>query len=116
MFGRFTRATGVVVGVLAAGGCDAPECVELCEEEQACPDTSQPDPAGCEADCDRVRSVNEASGCSDAYEDMLSCIDDAGVCEVDDQICQAAQRAWFDCTSDYCEQNPSAPQCQSPRG
>jgi len=112
--GRFPWWAGTA-SILCFGGCDAPTCRELCEEEQSCADTADPDPKGCGSDCERIDGLNEASGCSGAYEELLDCVQDAGVCEVDEATCRAVQSTWFDCTSDYCDRNRSAEPCQSAR-
>lgn len=94
--------------VVAAVGCESPECEELCREARSCP-SSASDPAECPTACADVAALNGVTECSDSYDDLLVCLESDGVCSA--TVCSDEQSAWFECTSLGCRRHPEAEAC-----
>jgi hypothetical protein len=92
-----------------ATGCGA-SCSSLCEDAKDCKDADKS--VDCDKYCDDQEAFNEKAGCSDQYDDAVSCAGDQDdICKPDEKACESEGKALFSCQSKYCEKHLDDKNC-----
>lgn len=96
----------ILASTAMLAGCGA-DCEGLCEDGQECEGADSED---CEASCEKTEKLNEAAGCEDQYDDLLSCIDDAeDICKSDS--CDSEGGKYVSCIVEYCASHSDSSEC-----
>ncbi len=92
----------MLAGLATACGDD---CVSSCEDGKECSDATAEEKAqDCDKFCEDGEKDAETTGCSDQYDDMVSCISDLDdICKFDfEKDCTTESAAYGACFSTYC--------------
>jgi hypothetical protein len=89
-----------------------PRCIAFCEDSNSCPDSSN-DPEECRQNCRLIDSINEDSGCGDAFDAVLACEESlADICDDAQAVqCDDPELTWIECIYDYCMEHPTDRNC-----
>jgi hypothetical protein len=92
----------MLAGLATACGDD---CVSACEDGKECSDaTADEKAADCDKQCEDGEKNAETMGCSDEYDDVVSCVSDLDdICKFNPETdCKTEGTAFFTCFSKYC--------------
>lgn len=90
-------------------GC-GDDCTSVCEDSKDCADADKS--TDCDKACDESKKAADEAGCSDQYDDLLSCLSDIDdLCKSDGTECIKETLALSSCTLKYCEAHPDASVC-----
>jgi len=83
-------------------------CVSACEDANECAGATKVD---CDEQCDKFETLAEDAGCSDQYDDFVSCVSDKDdQCKADDS-CNDELTKLGTCAGPYCMKSEHAAQC-----
>jgi hypothetical protein len=109
------KRLGTIVAVAAVGlaSCGEYSCEDFCEARAECPGSST-NSANCESGCEDLERQNDDFGCNDEYDAIMKCLeklDDVCDQKTAERECGAEADAWEDCITGYCQEHPSAGNC-----
>lgn len=100
-----------MLGFASLTACGGDDCMDLCEEGNACEETTDDD-IECEEFCGGLATMTE-NNCGKEYDDLLECERNANVCE--EGVCEDEFNALGLCAVLYCGQDFDEPGCDDIR-
>jgi hypothetical protein len=86
-----------------ATGCGA-SCESLCEDGKECKDADKG--RDCDKECEEAEDLADKAGCTDQYDDVVSCLgDEDDICKIDEDTCKSEFSAQQKCMAKYCEKH-----------
>ena len=90
------------------------KCKSTCEDAKDCAGADKS--TDCDKECDDADKNADTQGCSDQYDDVVSCISDLDdICKFDPtKDCLSQETALGACSQKYCTAHASDASCKAP--